>query len=60
MHENKVIHRDIKPSNVFLTEDSHVKLGDLGASRFVDKKYDEEKIETYIGELSKLNSTSFI
>ena len=32
MHEKRVMHRDIKPANVFVTEASHVKLGDLGGA----------------------------
>ncbi|KAJ5104511.1 hypothetical protein NUU61_001858 [Penicillium alfredii] len=30
MHSNGLYHRDIKPENIFLTQDSSMKLGDLG------------------------------
>ncbi|MCD4652824.1 protein kinase [bacterium] len=33
LHQNQVLHRDVKPGNIFVTDDWHCKLGDLGISR---------------------------
>lgn len=34
VHSHKVVHRDIKPDNMFVREDGHLLLCDLGASQF--------------------------
>ncbi|CAC51463.1 putative protein kinase [Phocid alphaherpesvirus 1] len=34
IHELKIIHRDIKTENIFLNDESHVCIGDFGASQF--------------------------
>jgi len=41
MHECRVMHRDIKPQNIFLTEEGHIKLGDLGLGRYFSSKTQE-------------------
>jgi len=33
LRQNQVLHRDVKSGNIFLTDDWHCKLGDLGISR---------------------------
>jgi serine/threonine protein kinase len=38
MHARDVIHRDIKSLNIFLTKDNSARVGDVGASRRVDKE----------------------
>lgn len=40
MHSQRIIHRDIKPANVFLTHDGHVKVADLGLSRYFASRSD--------------------
>jgi len=36
LHSKLIIHRDIKTLNIFITEDRHIKLGDLGVSKIVN------------------------
>lgn len=38
MHAKDVIHRDIKSLNIFLTKDNSARVGDVGASRRLDKE----------------------
>lgn len=35
LHAHNIIHRDIKTLNVFIDENKHVKLGDMGVSKIV-------------------------
>lgn len=35
LHERGMVHRDIKPHNIFLDDEGHVKIGDLGLSRLI-------------------------
>ena len=37
IHSADIIHRDLKPSNIFINSDCHVKLGDFGLARTVDR-----------------------
>mmetsp|Transcript_17649 Transcript_17649/g.34456 ORF Transcript_17649/g.34456 Transcript_17649/m.34456 type:complete len:444 (-) Transcript_17649:4641-5972(-) len=43
MHEKRVMHRDLKPANIMLTRDNHIKLGDLGLSRY----FTEQTLEAF-------------
>ncbi|CAI2375852.1 unnamed protein product [Moneuplotes crassus] len=36
LHAKNIIHRDVKTLNIFITEDKHIKLGDLGVSKIVN------------------------
>lgn len=33
LHQRKIFHRDLKSANVFLSRESHAKLGDLNVSK---------------------------
>ena len=33
IHSSNIVHRDLKPSNILISEDSHLKICDLGLSR---------------------------
>ena len=33
MHEKRIMHRDLKPANIFISQDSTLKIGDLGLGR---------------------------
>jgi NIMA (never in mitosis gene a)-related kinase len=33
LHTRKILHRDLKSANVFLSKESHAKLGDLNVSK---------------------------
>jgi serine/threonine protein kinase len=39
LHERGLIHRDIKPHNIFMAEDDHLVLGDLGIAFFSDDSH---------------------
>lgn len=34
LHKNNIVHRDIKPSNILVTQHGHIRIGDLGVSKF--------------------------
>lgn len=36
LHSKNIIHRDIKTLNIFISQDRHIKLGDLGVSKIVN------------------------
>ena len=44
MHRLQVSHRDLKPANIFITQDLHVRIGDLGLCRLMI-----DPSETFVG-----------
>ena len=46
LHTNSIIHRDIKCQNVFLTKNLTIKLGDLGASKFMTAEMQATRVGT--------------
>ena len=49
LHQLGVMHRDIKPANIFLDADNHVKLGDLGVVRVMQRHHLLQFGQTHIG-----------
>ncbi|CAI2375083.1 unnamed protein product [Moneuplotes crassus] len=64
LHSVGIVHRDIKPENIFVTEEGHLKLGDLGSSgiseqarktlkiknhKYKDGVKEENKLNTFVG-----------
>ena len=45
LHKKGIVHRDIKSKNIFLTRDSHAKIGDFGISAYLNGKTIQDKKE---------------
>lgn len=43
MHDKRIMHRDLKPANIFISQDSSLKIGDLGLGRI----FGSETLEAY-------------
>mmetsp|Transcript_8887 Transcript_8887/g.10075 ORF Transcript_8887/g.10075 Transcript_8887/m.10075 type:complete len:442 (+) Transcript_8887:292-1617(+) len=61
LHSKGVSHRDIKPENIFVTEQGHLKLGDLGSAGISEKgrkllKIKNHKHKDGVKEDGKLNT----
>jgi serine/threonine protein kinase len=51
IHKLSVIHRDIKPDNFMFDESGRLTLIDFGLSTFYEKKLNEEKVVSFVGNL---------
>ena len=48
-HRAGVLHRDVKPSNCFVTPDGHVKIGDFGLSRSLERDVELTQSGQFLG-----------